>query len=126
MILPVTFTVAALFALMMFGLGMAVTLKRRSLAAPHGDAGDGGLLRRVRAHGNFAEFAPFALLLLALVEQAGAKPTFLYVLAVLIVLGRLLHAVGTYRRSTIGRALGMVLTYSMLLIAGGWLLLRAI
>lgn len=50
------------------------------------------LERRVRAHGNFAEYAPFGVVLLLLVELAGSPINLVWSLGAALILGRLVHA----------------------------------
>ena len=64
------------------------------------DAGDGGkpaLAQEIRAHANFAEHTPFALLLLALAESVGAQPTLFHGLGIALVVARLASAIGLSR-----------------------------
>ena len=61
---------ASLLALMFIGLSVLVILGRGAEKVALGQ-GEFMLLRRVRAHGNFAEYAPMFLLLLMLAEMQG-------------------------------------------------------
>jgi hypothetical protein len=55
------------------GLTLQVSMLRKSLGnVVFGDADNDVLRRRIRAFGNFVEYAPLCLLLLALVELQGA------------------------------------------------------
>lgn len=65
-----------------------------------GHNGNNSLLKRMRAQGNFIEYAPFGVILLALVEFSGAPPVmngpvFGMILTLMIILlsalGLLLH-----------------------------------
>lgn len=83
------------------------------------DGGDRTLLRRIRAHGNFSETAPMALLLMLLLELSGVAPAWLVMLGMSLLLGRLLHAAGVLGwggRST--QLLGMALTLAALSLSG--------
>ena len=83
------------------------------------DGGDTTLMRRIRAHGNFSETAPMALLLMLLLELDGLASTWLVMLGTALLLGRLLHAA-----SLLGlaghraRLLGMALTLAVLSLGG--------
>ena len=57
---------AAILALLFVFLSLAVIRARREQRVAIGVRAEGGLERRVRVHGNFAEYAPFALLLLTM------------------------------------------------------------
>ncbi len=79
--------------------------------------GDSELLQRlVRAHGNFAEYVPFCLLLLAFTEWQGSPHGYLHMLCLLLVAGRLAHATALTRtkRSLRLRIFGMVSTFAVL------------
>lgn len=61
----------------------------------HIDAGDGGdrlLAQALRAHGNFVEQAPLALILIAVAETTGARPMVILALGVALVVARLASA----------------------------------
>jgi len=48
----------------------------------------------VRAHGNFAEYTPFAVLLMLLVELQGGPAVLLHIIGLLLLLGCAVHACG--------------------------------
>ena len=83
------------------------------------DGGDPILLRRVRAHGNFTETAPMALLLMLLLELSGVAWVWLVMLGTALLLGRLLHAAGLLGwGGHRARILGMSLTLAALSLGG--------
>ena len=93
--------------------------------------GDGGqmLLRRyVRAHANFAEYAPLGLLLLRCSSSAVWPFWLVHLLGLMLLAGRLAHAWAFSVAALRGppRAVGMVLTIAMLAIAGLLCLLRGL
>ena len=59
---------AALLALMFLWLSINVVKGRRQFRVAMGHSDSFDVLRRMRAQANFAEYAPFFLLLLALAE----------------------------------------------------------
>ena len=63
---------AALLALLYLALSGLVIRQRLRHGVPIGLGEAEGLLRASRAHGNFAEYVPFALVLILLLEQGGA------------------------------------------------------
>jgi uncharacterized membrane protein YecN with MAPEG domain len=75
--------------------------------------------RAMRAHGNFAENVPLALLLLALAEVNGLPGWALHALGVTLLAGRALHATGIAREPEDfrWRVVGMGLTFTMLVAA---------
>src|SRR5262245_60298774 len=92
--MPVTALLTGFFALMMVGLSVPVSLRRRETGVAYGDGGDGILQRRIRAHGNFIEYAPLALIALAMVEIVGAPAAIIWGLAAAMLFSRVLHALG--------------------------------
>src|SRR5882724_6979514 len=64
------------------------------------DAGDGGVARlaqAIRAHANFAEQAPIALILLGLAEGLGTRPLAVQILGAVLLAARLASAVALNR-----------------------------
>ncbi|MES2859769.1 MAG: MAPEG family protein [Pseudomonadota bacterium] len=125
----ITLLFASLHVLLMLALSVPIARHRHAHKIGLGDGGDGSLMRKIRAHGNFIEYAPFGLLMLGLLELCGLPGTWLWVLGATLLLGRLLHAAGLSRRSghSFGRFWGTLLTWlSFLLMAacGFWLALR--
>lgn len=123
-----TATYAALLAILYLALTLWVSAGRFGLGVLHGDGGRPGLNRRIRAHGNFAEYVPLALLLCALLEGRGAAPATLHLLLAPLMLGRLLHPFGMTAgentpRQFLCRGLGSLLTWLVLLAAALLLLL---
>ena len=85
--------------------------------------GDGGgeneqLVRTLRAHGNFTEYVPLVIILMAMAEFSNAPALLLHVLGVLILSGRLMHAYGISKipQITKFRYFGTVFTMLALLI----------
>lgn len=123
--MPVTSLLAALFALMMVALSLPVSVRRRELCVGYGDGDDPVLRRRIRAHGNFIEYAPMMLVLLAMVEIAEARPWFIWLLAIAFLVSRLLHAAGSlYGRTPWLRGSGMFIQHTAFVLAGIYLLVR--
>ena len=88
---------AALLALLFVSLSVNVIKARRRHKVAIGVAGNSDLERPVRVQANFAEYAPFALLLIAMAEIRGAPPFLLHLLCVCLLLGRAAHAWGVSR-----------------------------
>lgn len=59
-----------------------------------GDTGDGTLTRAIRAHGNYAEYAPVVLLILLLLALLGFNPMLLHAYGAIFTIGRAIGAVG--------------------------------
>ena len=93
-LLPVTSFYASLLALIYLYLTAQVSLHRRSQQIGIGDGGDELLRRLIRVHGNFAEFVPLVLLLLAVLEINTERTWLIHGFGLLITVGRVLHAYG--------------------------------
>jgi uncharacterized membrane protein YecN with MAPEG domain len=111
--MPIVPLYAALLALIFVALSLRTIRLRQRLRVAIGDGGDERLRRAARAHSNFAEYVPLALLLLFFVETAGASRVFVHALCASLLLGRLVHALGVSRvREPLAlRATGIVLTF---------------
>lgn len=98
----------------------ALVIRRRVQArVSFQDGGDDQLMRRIRAHGNFAETAPMALLLMALLELSGLGKVWLISFGIALLLGRILHASSLLtNNATWSRSGGMVLTLGVISLEG--------
>lgn len=126
--MPITALYAGLLAFLFVGLAARVIVFRRGEGISLGDGGNGTLLKRIRAHGNFAEYAPFALLLIGLAESVKADPRLLHGLGIALVAGRVAHAVGVSQSpQNMGlRVGGMVATFTVIMTAATICLLTSI
>jgi uncharacterized membrane protein YecN with MAPEG domain len=121
--LPITSTVAAAAAIALVALSISVSIRRIKAGVRLGFGDDAALMRRIRAQGNYTEYVPLALVLLALAEYRNASTVLLLTIAGLLVVGRSLHFIGITTGRTAIRAPGMVGTYGALLLGAGALLL---
>ncbi|AQR74632.1 MAPEG family protein [Sphingomonas sp. LM7] len=116
--LPVALVTAGACALLNFWLGLRISRLRLSEKILVGDGGNLRLVARMRAQLNFAEYAPLVLILIALIELARGTQAWLWGVALVFVVGRILHAFGMdgWR---LGRMLGIATTMlAMLGLAG--------
>ena len=125
----VTLLFAALHVLLMLALAVPIARHRHAHKVGLGDGGDKLLARRIRVHGNFTEYVPLALLVLALLEACGLAAAAVWGFGGVLLLGRLLHAAGLSGSSgySKGRFWGTALTWLSLLLmalAGLWIGLR--
>ena len=97
MILPISLTIAAAAALLHVWLSLRVSHIRRLHRISIGDEGNRALTTRMRTHANFAENMPVFLILLALVEHGIGSELWLWIVAILFVIARLLHVFGMDR-----------------------------
>ena len=86
------------------------------------------LLRRMRVQANFAEYVPFALLLMALAESLGTRPWLLHALGVVLLLARVSHAFGMSQpaETMAFRSAGVAGTFGVLLIAAAACVVNAL
>ena len=112
----ITATYAGLLGLAYIALSMNVIRTRRAAQVSLGSGGNELLERRMRAHGNFAEYVPLALLLIAFLEAGGQAAWLIHALGIALLLGRLLHgyALSSLTRRPAARVGGMMLTLAVI------------
>ena len=93
----ITALYAALLGLLAATLTIRVIVKRVRLRVVASDGGLPDMAQAIRAHANFAEHVPLALLLITLAEMLGTWPVALHGLGIALVAARLLSAVGLSR-----------------------------
>jgi uncharacterized protein len=107
---------AALLALWLLLLSARVGQCRRRAGVSLGDGGDPALQRAIRGQGNFVEYVPLALVLLAVLEMSRFSIYLLHILGIMLLVGRLLHGYALSYTSNwrFGRFWGTVLTFVMI------------
>jgi uncharacterized membrane protein YecN with MAPEG domain len=118
--IPVTLFTSAVLGILSVVLSFRVTLARARTKVLIGDGagapGNETLLSRIRAHGNFIEHVPLALILLGGVEVSGASRLTCSVFAAILIASRLMHAVGMPMTApNVFRAGGAILTWLVIL-----------
>jgi uncharacterized membrane protein YecN with MAPEG domain len=109
---------AALATLLVLLLAARVSLARTAAKVNLGDGGLPDLSLRIRAHANALENLPLALLLLLLLELNQTQPLWLHVFGIVLIVGRLAHAIGLSRNpgASFGRGAGIGLTWLVMLL----------
>ncbi len=126
MILQITLTMAGAAAILHVWLSLRVSGLRRPLKIGFGDGGNEVLLRRMRAHANFAENVPIFLVLLAAIELAIGGNLILWTAGILFILARIAHAFGMDRPGANPlRVGGIGISWLVLLGLGGYAILIA-
>ncbi len=123
-------TYAGGFAILFVILSLWVTLGRFRFSVLHGDGDNAGMLKRMRAHANFAEYVPFTLLLVALLEMRGANSSTLHLLLAPLAIARLAHPFGMFTQPDsaaqfLTRGVPAIVTWLVLVMAGLLLLFPA-
>jgi uncharacterized membrane protein YecN with MAPEG domain len=119
---------AALLGLLFFYLSVRTIGLRRKLQIGIGASDNPEMLRAMRVHANFAEYAPLVLLLIYLVEVQGAPALLVHALGLCLLAGRLLHAYGVsqIKEKFVFRVTGMALTFTALLVSSGCLIYKTL
>ena len=115
----ITALYASLLAVLFLFLSVRVIGWRRQQRVEIGHGEDVQLLRRMRVHANFAEYAPFTLLLIALAENLGPPHVLVHLVGLTLLAGRAMHAYGLSQTPHIlkYRVWGMTLTFAAMGIA---------
>jgi len=128
--MPITAATASILALVFFRLSLAVIKFRRQHKVSLGSDGHDDLERAIRAQGNFAEYVPISLILIACLELNGAAWWMVALTGLVLLLGRIIHAKGMHELPPqfSKRVLGMKLTlFNLLALATlnlGWVGLK--
>ncbi|MDQ7050111.1 MAG: MAPEG family protein [Enterobacterales bacterium] len=118
--MPILSLYSGLLAVILIILSMKVAMARKKNSVGIGDGGNQELSRAIRVQGNFIEYVPIALILLAVFETNGGNSIVAHVAGGSLLIGRLLHAYGLGKSAgiSIGRGLGMLLTWLTILALG--------
>ncbi len=120
---------AGLLGIVLLVLSFLVSRQRMRHKVSVGDGGVPALIGAIRAQGNFVEYVPLTLILLALLELTHHSIYLLHGLGIALVVGRVLHAYGLSNRPdgrSFGRMWGILLTWIPLLAASVLLIIAAV
>ncbi|MEM7100899.1 MAG: MAPEG family protein [Pseudomonadota bacterium] len=90
----VTLLWAGVLGIMSIALAFSAGSLRGKTGVSLGDGGNPDLLLAMRRHGNFVEFVPLALILMALLEISGLSDVTIHVFGGILVTARVCHALG--------------------------------
>jgi uncharacterized membrane protein YecN with MAPEG domain len=127
--LLVTSIIAAVLAIIFIKLSFAVIGLRRKNKVGLGSGGHEDLERAIRTQGNFAEYVPLGIILIACLELNGAPWWLVAIPGVSLIVGRLIHAKGMNAPPPdfSKRVLGMKFTFftliALVVLNLGWSLL---
>jgi uncharacterized membrane protein YecN with MAPEG domain len=115
--LLVTSIIASILTIIFVKLSFAVIGLRRKNQIGLGSGGHDDLERAIRAQGNFAEYVPIGVILIACLELNGAPWWLVAIPGITLMIGRLIHAVGikTPPPDFSRRVLGMRFTFYTLI-----------
>jgi uncharacterized membrane protein YecN with MAPEG domain len=110
---------SGLLILLMLVLSGIVVSGRRKHMVSFGDGGNPDLLAASRAFGNCAEYATPGIVALLLLAVVGAPAWMVHAVGATLLVGRVVHALGLLFQTgpSLGRVIGMMLTYTALLTA---------
>jgi len=115
--LLITSIIASALTMIFIKLSFAVIGLRRKNKVGLGSGGHDDLERAIRAQGNFAEYVPFGVILIACLELNGAPWWLITIPGIALIIGRLIHAKGmnTPPPDFSKRVLGMQFTFYTLI-----------
>ena len=115
--LLITSIIASALTIIFIKLSLAVIGLRKKNQVGLGSGGHEDLERAIRAQGNFAEYVPFGIILIACLELNGAPWWLVAIPGVTLIIGRLIHAIGIHEPPPefSKRILGMKLTFATLI-----------
>jgi uncharacterized membrane protein YecN with MAPEG domain len=117
--LMVTPLYAGLLAIWYLVLSYKV-VQRRGHGFALGDCGDATMLRLMRGHANFAEYVPYILLMMGLLELGRFSIYVIHALGLTLLVARVLHGISLSftDKWMFGRYWGTALTFGLLLVCG--------
>jgi len=115
--LMVTSIIGSVLTIIFIKLSFAVIGLRRQNKIGLGNGGHEALERAIRAQGNFAEYVPFGLILIACLELNSAPWWLVVIPGITLIAGRLSHAIGINEPPPdfSKRILGMKFTFNTLI-----------
>lgn len=124
-----TITLGYAGALGLWFLVLSIQVIRGRFGKGSPSLGDGGnplMLRKIRAHANFAEYVPLLLVLIGFLEFHGEAKWVIHALGASLLLARLMHgyAFAFTENNPVGRTGGASLTLVVLLAASGLAVFR--
>jgi len=110
---------AAVLALIYIGLSLNVVRYRIDNRLSSGSGGDAHVEMAIRAHANFIEYVPLALLLMWFIESLTLSGNLVFWLGAVLVVARTAHAFGMFypKQLLVLRQLGAIGTFGVILVA---------
>ncbi len=119
---------SGLLILWMMILAIVVISRRRKHKVLFGDGGNPEMTTATRAFGNAAEYSAPAIGALILLAMLGIPAVWINGIGATLFVGRLIHAWGLLflKGPSVGRLLGMLLTFVALITAAGMLIVHSL
>lgn len=114
-LLQIVAVYAAVLGLVFIALSIMTIRTRREKQISLGTGDDETLLKRMRAHANFAEYVPMALMLIAGAAITGSHAWFVHACGIALIAGRLSHVWAIYTGTIRFRVYGMVATFVVII-----------
>jgi uncharacterized membrane protein YecN with MAPEG domain len=130
--LLLTSIIASVLTLILIKLSLNVIKLRRKNKVGLGNGGFEDLERAIRAQGNFAEYAPFGIILIACLELNVAPWWFIVIPGIALIAGRLIHARGInipppdFSKRVLGMKLTLNTLLALIVLNLGWSLYKLI
>ena len=128
--LLITSIIAAVLTIIFVKLSFAVIGLRKKNMVGLGSGGHEDLERAIRAQGNFAEYVPFGIILIACLELNGAPWWLVLLPGITLIAGRLIHAKGInvpppdFSKRVLGMKFTFVTLISLAVLNLGWALYK--
>ena len=121
-------TYAAVLVLIFVLLSVRVIQMRAFAKIGIGHGNNPVMERRIRVHGNFAEYVPLALLLLLCMELQSQSRILIHVLCIALIAARVVHAIGVtpVKENFPMRVASVLTTFAVLIVASVMLLYVAV
>ena len=130
--LLITTIIASALTIIFIRLSFAVIHLRRKNQVGLGSGGHEDLERAIRAQGNFSEYVPLGLILIACLELNGAPWWLVAAPGLSLIIGRLIHAKGInmpppdFRKRVLGMKFTFVTLISLVILNIGWSLFNLV
>lgn len=130
--LLITTIIASALTIIFIRLSFAVIHLRRKNQVGLGSGGHEDLERAIRAQGNFSEYVPLGLILIACLELNGAPWWLVAAPGLSLIIGRLIHAKGInipppdFRKRVLGMKFTFVTLISLVVLNIGWILFNLV
>jgi hypothetical protein len=130
--LLVTSIITSILTVIFIKLSFAVIGLRRKNKVGLGSGGHDDLERAIRAQGNFAEYVPFGILLIACLELNGAPWLLTTIPGITLIVGRLIHAQGInvpppdFSKRVLGMKFTLITLMTLVGLNLGWAIYRLV